>query len=61
MERLSKILKHASKGVNSNYMNVVHGHTKRYDDPVRQRERMFIQMSREDIKNYWLKQIDEDS
>tara|TARA_R110000744_G_scaffold138243_1_gene248950 strand:+ start:5757 stop:5933 length:177 start_codon:yes stop_codon:yes gene_type:complete len=58
---MSKILKYASKGVSSNYMSVVHGHSKRYDDPIRQRERMFTQMSREDIKSYWLKQIDEDS
>tara|TARA_R110002051_G_scaffold105037_3_gene177892 strand:- start:267 stop:452 length:186 start_codon:yes stop_codon:yes gene_type:complete len=61
MDRLSKILKHASKGVNSNYMNVVHGHTKRYDDPVRKRERMFEQMSREDIKAYWLHRLDKES
>jgi len=61
MNRMSKILKHAGKGVNSNYMSVVHGHAKRFDDPVRQRERMFTQMSREDIKSYWLKQIDEHS
>ncbi|MAS98877.1 MAG: hypothetical protein CMF29_08180 [Kiritimatiellaceae bacterium] len=61
MNRLNKIIKHASKGVNANYMSVVHGHTKRYDDPARQRERMFQQMSRDQIKSYWLRQLDENS
>ena len=35
-------------------MSVVHGHTLRRDHPHRERERMFNNMSRQDIGDYWL-------
>ncbi len=55
--RMKRILSHSLKGTNIAYQNVVKGRALRRDHPHRQRERMFNQMSRLDLKDYWLAEL----
>jgi hypothetical protein len=58
MKTIKQIIDNARKGTNVSYQAVVHG--KMPSRKARAEQRYINQLSRQDLKDYWLKRLEED-